>query len=89
MADRQYPSGIYQPGSGPPDDPLQDTSPGNDPTWLSGAYLEMSEWWQPILICMGGTQEFRANAATLLPLEPKEDEDSWKRRVSHAVLSPF
>lgn len=49
----------------------------------------MSEWWQPILICMGGTQEFRANAATLLPLEPKEDEDSWKRRVSHAVLSPF
>ena len=49
----------------------------------------MSEWWQPILICMGGTQEFRANAAQLLPQEPKEDEDSWKRRVSHAVLSPF
>ena len=37
----------------------------------------------------GGTQAFRENAATLLPIEPKEDDAAWKRRVSHAVLSPF
>ena len=49
----------------------------------------MSERWQPIAICVGGTQAFRENAATLLPQEPKEDEAAWKRRVSHAVLSPF
>ena len=41
------------------------------------------------MICMGGTQAFRENAVTLLPIEPKEDEAAWKRRVSHAVLSPF
>ena len=39
--------------------------------------------------CVGGTQAFRENAATLLPQEPKEDEKAWKRRVSHGVLSPF
>ena len=49
----------------------------------------MSERWQPIQICVGGTQAFRENAATLLPQEPKEDKAAWRRRVSHAVLSPF
>ena len=43
----------------------------------------------PIEICLGGTQEFRKKASTLLPQEPKEDEKAWERRVSHAVLSPF
>ena len=49
----------------------------------------MSEWWQPIKVCAGGTQAFRENAPTLLAQEPKEDEAAWRRRVSHAVLSPF
>ncbi len=49
----------------------------------------MSEWWQPIKVCAGGTQAFRENAPSLLPIEPKEDEAAWRRRVSHAVLSPF
>jgi hypothetical protein len=49
----------------------------------------MSERWQPMLVCMGGTQTFRENAGQLLPIEPKEDEAAWRRRVSHAVLSPF
>ena len=92
MADNQrgYPIGIYGPGSGPPDAlGASDESAGNDPSWLSGAYMEMSERWQPCMICMGGTQAFRENAVTLLPIEPKEDEAAWKRRVSHAVLSPF
>ena len=94
MADNQrnYPSGIYQPGNGPPDDLAamdRDAAAGNDPSWLSGPYLEMSERWQPMLVCMGGTQAFRENAGQLLPIEPKEDEGAWRRRVSHAVLSPF
>ena len=50
----------------------------------------MSERWQPMKVMMGGTQAFRANAETLLPIEPREDTAAWKRRrVSHAVLSPF
>ena len=93
MADnsRAYPSGIFGPGNGPPDEAaLNDQEKaGNDPSWLSGPYLQMSEWWQPIKICVGGTQAFRENAPSLLPIEPKEDEAAWKRRVSHAVLSPF
>ena len=61
----------------------------NDPSWLSGPYLTMSEYWQPIKVCVGGTQAFRENCGELLPIEPKEDEAAWHRRVSHAVLSPF
>ena len=89
---RGYPSGVYGPGNGPPDDLAamdRDAAAGNDPSWLSGPYLEMSERWQPMLVCMGGTQAFRENAGQLLPIEPKEDEGAWRRRVSHAVLSPF
>lgn len=88
---RGYPSGIYGSGNGPPEDPElnNQAEAGNDPSWLSGAWLEMSERWQPMLICMGGTQAFRENAESLLPLEPREDEGAWRRRVSHAVLSPF
>lgn len=91
MADTQrpYPSGIYTPTSGPPDQLGNDEVGGNDPSYLSGAHVEMSERWKPILICMNGTQGFRENARELLPIEPKEDEAAWKRRVSHAVLSPF
>ena len=40
-------------------------------------------------VCVGGTQAFRANAEVLAPREPREDEDAWRRRVSHGVLSPF
>ena len=88
---RGYPSGIYGPGNGPPDELSleRDAAAGNDPSWLSGPWMEMSERWQPMLVCMGGTQAFRENAGELLPIEPKEDEAAWKRRVSHAVLSPY
>ena len=85
-----YPTGVYRPGNGPPDEiGTTDEKAGNDPSWLSGAYLEMSERWEPIKVCMGGTQMFREHARTLLPQEPKEDYAAWIRRVSHAVLSPF
>ena len=84
-----YPSGIYGAGSGPPDEG-KDAQPGDDPSYLSAAWMQMSEAWQPIKVCIGGTQAFRENAAhTACPQEPKEDEAAWKRRVSHAVLSPF
>ena len=88
---RPYPSGVFRPGDGPPDaaELTRDESAGSDPSWLSGAFLEMSERWQPMKVMMGGTQAFRANAETLLPIEPREDTAAWKRRVSHAVLSPF
>ena len=88
---RGYPSGIYGPGNGPPDELTldRDAAAGNDPSWLSGPWMEMSERWQPMLVCMGGTQAFRENSGELLPIEPKEDEAAWKRRVSHAVLSPY
>ena len=93
MADnsRTYPNGVYGPGNGPPDESAlnNQAEAGNDPSWLSGPYLTQSEWWQPILVCMGGTQALRENAATLLPLEPSENTQAWRRRVSHAVLSPF
>ena len=91
---RGYPSGIYGSGDGPPDETQlganrEQAAAGNDPSWLSGPYLEMSKAWQPIKVCVGGTQAFRENCAELLPIEPKEDEAAWTRRVSHAVLSPF
>ena len=97
MADnngRGYPSGIYGASDGPPDDTQlganrEQAAAGNDPSWLSGPYLQMSEYWAPIKICVGGTQAFRKNCGELLPIEPKEDEAAWQRRVSHAVLSPF
>jgi len=91
---RGYPSGIYNSGDGPPDELAlganrEQAAAGNDPSWLSGPYLEMSTAWQPIKVCVGGTQAFRENCAELLPIEPREDEAAWQRRVSHAVLSPF
>ncbi len=84
-----YPSGIYGSSSGPPDAGLNDENPGDSPDFLSGPYLEMSKAWHPINVCAGGTQVFRGNAETLLPIEPKEERPAWERRVSHAVLSPF
>ena len=88
---RGYPSGIYGSGDGPPDEAAlnNQAEAGNDPSWLSGPYLEMSESWQPIKVCVGGTQALRENAGELLSIEPKEDTAAWKRRVSHATLSPF
>jgi len=91
---RGYPSGIFSSGDGPPDELAlasnrEQAAAGNDPSWLSGPYLEMSQAWQPIKVCIGGTQAFRENCAELLPIEPKENEEAWQRRVSHAVLSPF
>ena len=49
----------------------------------------MEKGWEPIDVCVGGTQAFRKGAAKYLPQEPKEDDKAWLRRTSHGVLSPF
>tara|TARA_R100000781_G_scaffold27412_2_gene20401 strand:+ start:932 stop:2440 length:1509 start_codon:yes stop_codon:yes gene_type:complete len=87
VAENNYPTGIYA-----PEDPLlpnNDDNPGDDPSWITGPVLDMSEAWQPVDCCVGGTQYFRRYASTFLPQEPKEDNDAWERRVSHATLSPY
>ena len=62
---------------------------GDDPSFESDAYLQMSTSWFPIDVCVGGTAFFRYNAEMLLPQEPQELEDAWQRRVSRATLTPF
>ena len=92
MADnRGYPSGIFGSGNVPStgSELNAPVEAGNDPAFVSGAWLKMSEGWQPMQICKGGTQAFREDAGNLIPIEPREDPDAWRRRVSHAVLSPF
>jgi hypothetical protein len=83
-----YPPGHY-PAGRPNDEYNTDISPGDDPSWETTAYLEMSRNWHPIDACIGGTDYLRINAAEYLPQEPMELEDAWKRRVSHATFSPF
>lgn len=84
---RPYPLGVYP--SQEPLDPIQDRVPGNDPSWVAGPVMEMSQQWLPIDVCVGGTQALRLNASLFLPQEVEEDESSWKRRIYHATLSPF
>jgi hypothetical protein len=91
-----YPSGVYPTGRDlvrMPHENLNDENsypgPGDDPSYESEAYLVMTQSWEPIDCCAGGTQYFRYNAPIYLPQEPAELEDAWKRRVSHATFSPF
>jgi len=85
-----YPSGIYpsQDRNGQ-DLLLEDSNPGNDPSWTDGAVLEMSRNWAPIDAVVGGTEFVRRNARVFIPQEPKENDDAYKRRTAYAVLSPF
>ena len=93
----QYPSGLYPsqqpPGFAPyqtPNDENQLGSVvGDDPSFESDAYLQMSVNWFPIDVAVGGTNFFRYNCETLLAQEPAELEDAWQRRVSRATFSPF
>ena len=82
-----YPTGVYN--SQEPADPQNDRNPGDDPSWVDNAVVEMSTFWGPVDACLGGTQYFRENAAIFLPIEPKEDEAAWQRRVSHATFAPY
>ena len=97
MAANSYPSGIYQSQQPPGFAPYQNVNDesqhgnlvGDDPSFETDNYLQMSVAWFPIDCCVGGTAFFRYNAETLLPQEPAELEDAWQRRVSRATFSPF
>ena len=97
MAANSYPSGLYPsqrpPGYAPYNQPNDENQlgsvVGDDPSFESDAYLQMSVNWFPIDVCTGGTNFFRYNCETLLAQEPAELEDAWQRRVSRATFSPF
>ena len=92
-----YASGLYPsqrpPGVAPYQQQTDENNFGNvvgdDPSFESDAYLQMSVNWLPIDCCVGGTAFFRTNAEMFLSQEPAELEDAWKRRVSRATFSPF
>lgn len=65
------------------------TVPADDPSAISAAVISMLPGWDPIRTCVGGTAALRADAQRLIPQEPREDPDSYKRRIFHAVLPPY
>ena len=97
MAANSYPSGLYPsqrpPGYAPYNQPNDENQlgsvVGDDPSFESDAYLQMSVNWFPVDCAVGGTAFFRYNCETLLAQEPAELEDAWQRRVSRATFSPF
>ena len=93
----EYPSGIY-PSQRPPgyapyqqlnDENQEGQVIGDDPSFESDSYLQMSVSWLPIDCCTGGTAFFRYNADYFLPQEPAELEDAWHRRIYRATFAPF
>ena len=64
-------------------------NPGDDPSWVAAPVLEMSRNWGPIEAMIGGTDYFKRNAPFFIPQNPKEDDAAYKRRVAHAVVSPY
>jgi hypothetical protein len=61
----------------------------DDPEVRSNAVRAMLPKWDPINVCIGGTAGLRKDARRLIPSEPREDPESYKRRIFHAVLPPF
>jgi hypothetical protein len=61
----------------------------DDPTVRSNSVIAMLPKWDPISVCIGGTSALRSDAKRLIPQEPREDAESYKRRIFHAVLPPF
>ena len=61
----------------------------DDPAARSGAVLGMMPHWEPINICVGGTQAIRIYAERIIPREPAEDDDGYNRRIFHATMPPF
>ena len=88
MADNPYPSGLYSPETLFEPENI-DTNPGDDPSWISGPVWDMSTQWGPIDAVIGGTQYVREHSDVLLPIEAREEEAAYRRRVFHAVMSPY
>jgi len=64
-------------------------APSEDPSELTNAVYAMIPRWDPIDICLGGTRLLREQCERLIPREPREDEEAYKRRIFHATLPPF
>ena len=75
--------------TGQPDSYSPATAATEDPSARSGAVIGMMPHWIPIDICVGGTEYLRRNAEDIIPREPKEDDDSYSRRIFHSVLPPY
>ena len=75
--------------TGKPDRFTPSTMETDDPAARSGAVIGMLPHWRPVNICVGGTDVLRLNAEEIIPREPAEDDDAYKRRIFHAVLPPF
>ena len=54
----------------------------------SSAISKMAENWPIITTLLGGTKAIRAAGTTYLPKFTKEEEDSYKRRLSVSTLFP-
>ena len=87
MAAPEYPLGVFPEQSHI--EPPMERNPGDDPSWVSAPVLEMSRNWGPIDAMIGGTDYFKRNAPFFIPQNPKEDDAAYKRRVAHAVVSPY
>ena len=61
----------------------------DDPDARTGAVLQMMERWDVININVGGTNTLRFNAERIVPREPSEDDDAYRRRIFHSVLPPY
>ena len=61
-----YPDGIFSSQEPPDPDNNADANPGNDPSWIDGAVMEMSAQWGPIDVMVGGTQYFRERSPMLM-----------------------
>ncbi len=70
-------------------EPPVQSNPGDDPSWVAAPVLDMSRNWGPIDAMVGGTDYLRRNAESFIPQNPKEDDGAYRRRVAHAVVSPF
>ena len=82
-----YPNGI-DPWVGPYTTTDSQAAP-EDPSARIGAVLGMMPYWQPINVCVAGTEGLRDYAEELIPREPREDDDAYRRRIFHATLPPF
>ena len=82
-----YPNGV-DPWVGPYNATDSQAAP-EDPSARNGAVLGMMPFWQPINICVAGTDGLRDYAEEIIPREPREDDDAYKRRIFHATLPPF
>ena len=60
-----------------------------DPSARSGAVMAQMPYWQPINICVAGTEGLKRYAEQLIPREDRENDEGYQRRIFHSVMPPF